>query len=82
MVGSSHNLANRSSLEADLKASGDAEVLVVELKAAAVDVAVKLALEKGMDVVFCDNRVETISGDASFDELALDVVDVAIRRFS
>ena len=82
IVGSSHNLANRPLLEADLMATGDADVLLVELKAAAVDVAVKLALEKGMDVVFCDNRVETISGDASFDELGLDVVDTAIRRFS
>ena len=82
IVGSSHNLANRPLLEADLTASGDADLLLVELKAAAVDVAVKLALEKGMDVVFCDNRVETISGDASFDELGLDVVDTAVRRFS
>ena len=82
VVGASHNLANRTLLEADLNGSGDAEVLVVELKAAAVDVAVKLALEKGMDVVFCDNRVETISGDASFDELGLDIADEAARRFS
>jgi len=82
VVGSSHNLANRPLLEADLAGAGDAEVLVVELKAAAIDVAAKLALQRGMDVVFCDNRVETISGDGSFDELAAEVADLAARRFS
>ena len=82
VVGSSHNLANRPLLEADLAEAGSAEVLVVELKAAAIDVAAKLALQRGMDVVFCDNRVDTISGDGSFDELALEVADLAGRRFS
>ena len=82
VVGSSHNLANRPLLEADLEGSRDAEVLVVELKAAAVDVAVRLAFDRGMDVVFCDNQVETISGDASFEELGLAVADLAVQRFS
>ena len=82
VVGASHNLANRPLLEADLESSREADVLVVELKAAAVDVAVKLAVERGMDVVFCDNRVETISGDASFDELGLAMADLAVQRFS
>ena len=65
-----------------MEGAGDAEVLVVELKAAAVDVAVTLAHQKGIDVVFCDNRVETVSGDASFEELALHTADLAGRRFS
>ena len=82
VVGSSHNLANRPLLEEDLAAAGDAEVLVVELKAAAIDVAARLALQRGMEVVFCDNRVETISGDASFEELAAGVADLATQRFS
>jgi len=82
VVGASHNLANRPLLQADLEGSRDAEVLVVELKAAAVDVAAKLAVERGMDVVFCDNRVETISGDASFDELGLGIADLARQRFA
>ena len=82
VVGSSHNLANRPLLEADLAGAGNAEVLVVELKAAAIDVAAKLALQRGLEVVFCDNRVETISGDGSFDDLAADVADLARQRFS
>ncbi len=82
VVGTSHHLANRPLLEADLGAAADAEVLVVELKAAAVDVAVRVAVERGMDVVFCDNRVETISGDASFDDLAAATADLAGERFT
>lgn len=82
VVGSSHNLANRPLLETDLAGAGDAEVLVVELKAAAVDVAARIALQRGMDVVFCDNRVETVSGDGSFDDLAAEVADLADRRFT
>ena len=82
VVGSSHHLANRPQLEADMDGAGDADVLVVELKAAAVDVAVNLALQKGIDVVFCDNRVETVSGDGSFEELAAEMAGLAGRRFS
>ncbi|MGH9178525.1 MAG: 2,3-diphosphoglycerate synthetase [Acidimicrobiales bacterium] len=82
VVGSSHHLANRPQLEADLDGAGDAEVLVVELKAAAIDVAVNLALQKGIDVIFCDNRVETVSGDGSFEELAVELADLAGQRFS
>ena len=82
VVGTSHNLANRPLLEADLNGAGDAETLVVELKAAAVDVGVRLALKRGMDVVFCDNQVETMSGDASFEDLGMELADLAARRFS
>lgn len=81
VVGSTHNLANRSLLEADLEGIENAEVLVVELKAAAIEVAAKIALQRGLEVVFCDNRVETISGDGSFDELAAEVADLASQRF-
>ncbi|MDP9069747.1 MAG: 2,3-diphosphoglycerate synthetase [Actinomycetota bacterium] len=82
VIGSSHHLANRSLLAADLEAAADAEVLVVELKAAAVDLVARFALERGMEVVFCDNRVVASSGDGSFDELGLATADLAIGRFS
>ena len=82
VIGSSHHLADRSLLAADLEASANAEVLVVELKAAAVDLAARFALQRGMEVVFCDNRVVASSGDGSFDELGLATVDLAIERFS
>ncbi|MEO6121473.1 MAG: 2,3-diphosphoglycerate synthetase [Acidimicrobiales bacterium] len=82
LVGMSHNLANRPLLAADLEGAGPAEVLVVELKAAAIDVAARFALDRGMEVVLCDNRVVTIGGDGSFDELGLDIADLATERFS
>ena len=81
LVGISHQLANRSLLAADLEAAVDAEVLVVELKAAAVDVAARFAVERGIEVVFCDNRVETLGGDGTFEELALATADLAGTRF-
>lgn len=82
VVGTSSHLANRRLLAADLEGAGKAEVLVVELKAAAVDLATRVALERGMEVVFCDNRVVPVGGDGPFDELALTAVDRAIERFS
>ena len=57
-------------------------MLVVELKAAAVDVAVPAAIERGMEVVFCDNRVVSVGGDGGFDELALATTDLATERFT
>ena len=82
IVGTSSNLADRRGLAEDLERMGDAEVLVVELKAAAVDLAARVALERGMEVVFCDNRVVSVGGDATFEELALETADLAVERFS
>jgi cyclic 2,3-diphosphoglycerate synthase len=82
VVGSSSHLANRPLLAADMERAEKAEVLVVELKAAAVDLATRLALERGMEVVFCDNRVVPVGGDGPFEDLALSAVDRAIQCFS
>ena len=81
VVGTSHHLAHRPELAADLEALDTADVLVVELKAAAVDLAARAAIERGMEVVFCDNQVVSIGGDATFDELAVATADLAVRRF-
>jgi cyclic 2,3-diphosphoglycerate synthetase len=82
VVGVSHHLAHRPALAADLAAAPTADVLLVELKAAAVDLAAKTALERGLEITFCDNRVVSIGGDGTFDELALGVADLASERFS
>ena len=81
VVGTSSHLANRPKLAEDLERAGAAEVLVVELKAAAVDLAARFALERGLEVVFCDNRVVSLGGDGSFDELALATTDLAVERY-
>ena len=82
VVGASHNLGRRPELVADLANTQDAEVLLVELKAAAVDLVVRLALERDVDVVFCDNRVVTIGGDGTFEELVLQTATLAEERFA
>jgi len=64
VVGMSHHLADRSALESDLtQAEGTYEVLVTELKAGAVDVATRWALDAGADVVYADNLPESVDGN-------------------
>jgi cyclic 2,3-diphosphoglycerate synthetase len=52
----SRNLANRDALRAELE-SIDAEVYLVELKAAAIDVVAETALARGAAVVLAMNDV-------------------------
>ena len=52
----SRNLASRDALAAEL-ADLDADVFLVEIKAAAIDVVAEAALERGAEVVFADNEV-------------------------
>ena len=63
MVGTTSHLSNRPLLQKDIeKHIGEAEVMLTELKAAAVDVATKHALEAGLEVVYCDNIPKVIEG--------------------
>jgi cyclic 2,3-diphosphoglycerate synthetase len=52
----SRNLARRDPLADELRGL-DAEVFLVEIKAAAIDVVAEAALEQGAEVVFADNEV-------------------------
>jgi cyclic 2,3-diphosphoglycerate synthetase len=61
VVGTITSLADRDALRRDLLAAPDHDVLLVELKAAAVDVAARLAQQRSARVVFCDNR--PVGGD-------------------
>ncbi len=82
VVGVSHNLARRPELTADLAAAPDADIVLVELKAAAVDLAARTALDRGMGITFCDNRVVSIGGDGTFEDLALATADLAVQRYA
>jgi len=62
----SGNLARRDALRADLDRA-DAEVYLVEIKAAAIDVVAEAAAERGADVVFADNEVLPLPGEADLD---------------
>src|SRR6266511_2292579 len=60
VVGHSIHLADRRALVADMDGSAPYEVLLTELKAAAVDVACERAVARGAEVVFVDNRAATV----------------------
>jgi cyclic 2,3-diphosphoglycerate synthetase len=56
IVSVSRNLANRPLLSEDL-ARTDADVYLVEIKAAAIDLVAEAALKRGAEVVFAENEV-------------------------
>ena len=68
----SGNLANRVALRDELERM-DAEVFLVELKAAAVDVVAEAALARGARVVLAANDVVAASGEGDLDEMLLEV---------
>jgi cyclic 2,3-diphosphoglycerate synthetase len=80
VVATSWRLADRAGLEEDLAVAPRFDVLLTELKAAAVDVAARRALERGADVVFVDNRPRAAGGDGDLDELIAEVLDLAKER--
>jgi len=84
VVGTTPHLSNRPLLQKDIeKYIDDVEVMLTELKAAAVDVATKDALEAGLEVVYCDNIPHVIEGDyGNLPEAIIKVVDDAIEDFN
>ncbi|AEC51602.1 hypothetical protein PNA2_0686 [Pyrococcus sp. NA2] len=74
IVGYSGNLANRKKLREDIEGISY-ETMIVELKAGAVDVAIKEALKQGKNVVFLDNEPRNIDGK----DLGKAVKDLARR---
>jgi len=81
VVGISHNLARRPQLAEDLRHLEGADILLIELKAAAIDMAARMAMDRKLDVVFCDNRVVTMAGDSTFEAMVLKTATVAEKRF-
>jgi cyclic 2,3-diphosphoglycerate synthetase len=79
-VGVSHRLSDRAGLAADLDAAPAFDVLLTELKAAAIDVAVERALERGAEVVLADNRADTVGGDGELQDLLLETARLAVER--
>jgi cyclic 2,3-diphosphoglycerate synthetase len=66
----SGNLANREALRRDLdsREASAADVYLVEIKAAAIDVVAEAAETRGIPVVFADNAVLPLPGEADLDE--------------
>ena len=72
VVFSSRNLADREALRRDLE-SVDADVFLVELKAAAIDVVAEAAAARGAELVLARNEVV----GPGLDEALLELADVA-----
>ena len=72
-------LADRERLRVEL-AGLHADTLVVELKAAAVDVVVEHAAAHGLRVVLAANDLVTAAGDEPLEELAVRLADEAIAE--
>ncbi len=72
----SGNLAHREALQAELE-QVDADVYVVEIKAAAIDVVAEAALSRGRELVFADNELVTA---ADLDAQLLALAEKATAR--
>jgi cyclic 2,3-diphosphoglycerate synthetase len=82
VVGISHSLSDRAKLREDLEGlGGKADVLLCEIKAAAIDVATRQALDEGLDVIYMDNVPHGIEGDDAHGAL-LEAAELARKRFS
>ena len=68
----SGNLARRDELQAELS-SVEAEVFLVELKAAAVDTVAEAGLASGAEIVLAANDVVAVDGQPDLDERLLEV---------
>jgi cyclic 2,3-diphosphoglycerate synthetase len=74
----SGNLARREALRDELSRV-DADVYLVEIKAAAIDVVAEAALERGAEVVFADNELVPV-GVLDLDTELVRLADQAIAR--
>jgi cyclic 2,3-diphosphoglycerate synthetase len=75
----SGNLARRDALREDLARAREADVYLVEIKAAAIDVVAEAALERGIEVVFADNELVPV-GVLDLDSELVRLADQAIAR--
>ncbi len=74
----SGNLARRGALREDVTRA-DAEVFLVEIKAAAIDVVAEAAVGRGAEVVFADNELVPV-GVLDLDTELIRLADSAIAR--
>jgi cyclic 2,3-diphosphoglycerate synthetase len=80
VVGWSARLADREGLARELDGAEGYEVLLTELKAAAVDVACERALARGAQVVFVDNRAVAVEGEPDLASALRETIELAVER--
>jgi cyclic 2,3-diphosphoglycerate synthetase len=78
----SGSLSRREELRTELesKEARAADVFLIELKAAAIDVVAEAADESGTAVVLCDNEVQTVGGNVDLDEQLTALADAVSRE--
>lgn len=82
VVGVSTNLSRRDRLVEDLSPLlPEADVLLTELKAGAVDVAVRKAMASGVEVIFVENRPRPMGDDGALEALSHHLLELARKRF-
>ena len=72
----SGNLSKREKLREELE-QVDADVYLVEIKAAAIEVVAAAAVEQGLEVVFADNEVTALPGEPDLDDALVALADAA-----
>jgi cyclic 2,3-diphosphoglycerate synthase len=82
VVGWSANLSDRAELAREMDGAPGYEVLLTELKAAAVDVACDRALARGAQVVFVDNRAFALEGEPDLGTMLRETIELAVERKS
>lgn len=83
VVDISSHLSNRPLLQEDIERNIDnVDVMLTEIKAAAIDVATKDALDKNLEVVYCDNIPIAINDDYDLDKAIMDLVHQAVDDFN
>ncbi len=72
----SHSLADRAALREEL-GRVEAEVYLVEIKAAGIDVVAEAAAERGIQCVFADNAVQELPGEPELDAELIALAEAA-----
>jgi cyclic 2,3-diphosphoglycerate synthetase len=80
VVGWSARLADRAGLTQDLEGAEDYDVLLTEIKAAAVDVASERAVAAGAQVIFTDNEVVAVDGPVDLAAAFAEAIGLATER--
>lgn len=81
VVGASPHLSDRNKLREDMRAAhGGYDLLLTELKAAAIDVVATLGEESGIPTVLCDNVPVAVDKDVDLAAAVLETAEAAIAR--
>ncbi len=81
VVAISPHLSNRPLLKKDIEANiDDVDVMLTELKAAAVDVVTKDALDANLELVYCDNIPIPISDEYDLKGNIMNIVNNALKK--